>query len=335
MDIDIDDELNKKEQLKSELVQYLQSGHINFLIGSGASCPAIETFSDIEAQLDAALEDPKELSSKLSDFFKTIFDDQLHLIEDLDLILDQNTQNVLDQYEIFIDHIEQLLHTRRNKLIPTQATIFTTNYDLYLEAACEGRANIRLNDGFLRNPTLGSKPKFSTSHFFTTLLDNSYSFNYEVKVPSINLIKLHGSLSWVRSDGDIVYDVTRDNFIKDNPEKHIALILPSKDKFRETVLGQIYSDLLRTYTIELSKENALLLVFGFSFEDEHILDLTLKALRNPTLKIYIFCYSNEDEKNYESKFEGYSNVACITPNDLSCEKVEFSNFNDMLDIRSI
>lgn len=334
MDVDYDDELSKKESLKSELVQYLQSGHINFLIGSGASHPAIETFSDIESQLNAALENKVEYSSILSGFFKTIFNDQKHLIEDPDLILDDNTHNVLNNYKTLINHIEQLLHTRRNKLIPTQATIFTTNYDLYLEAACEGRANIRLNDGFLRNPTLGSKPKFSTSHFFTTLLDNSYSFNYEVKVPSINLIKLHGSLSWVRSDDDIVYDVTKDNFIEDDPVKRIALILPSKDKFREIVLGQIYSDLLRTYTIELSKENALLLVFGFSFEDEHILDLTLKALRNPTLKIYIFCHSNEDEKTYESKFESYSNVVCITPNDLSCEKVVFSNFNDMLDIRS-
>ncbi|WP_228715105.1 hypothetical protein [Klebsiella pneumoniae] len=42
------------------------------------------------------------------------------------------------------------------------------------------------------------------------------------------------------------------------------LVLPRKDKFRETLLENVYYDLLRTYSNELDKEGSLLIVFGFS-----------------------------------------------------------------------
>ena len=50
--IDVD---AKKETAPELLVPYLQSGTLNFLIGSGASFPAIKTAGYIEAQINSLL----------------------------------------------------------------------------------------------------------------------------------------------------------------------------------------------------------------------------------------------------------------------------------------
>ena len=89
-----------------------------------------------------------------------------------------------------------------------------------------------------------------------------------------------------------------------------SIILPRKEKFKETLLNQIYYDLLRIFANELDKENTLLIAEGFSFADEHIFEITKRALKNPTLKLIIFCF-NKEPSEYESKFSSYNNVDII------------------------
>ena len=43
--------------------------------------------------------------------------------------------------------------------------------------------------------------------------------------------------------------------------------------------------MLRIYANSLELENSLLIVFGFSFSDEHVREVTVRALRNATLKV--------------------------------------------------
>jgi len=103
------------------------------------------------------------------------------------------------------------------------------------------------------------------------------------------------------------------------------IILPIKDKLRETLLDRIYYNLLRIYANELDKENTLLIAEGISFEDEHILDITQKALRNPTLRLIIFCYQIGDVGKYESKFGQYNNVNIIFKVGSNLGFAEFNN----------
>ena len=108
-----------------------------------------------------------------------------------------------------------------------------------------------------------------------------------------------------------------------------SLVLPKKDKFKETILNQTYYDLLRIYTNELDRENTLLIAEGFSFADEHLLSLTKRALKNPTLKLIVFCYDKSPEE-YEDKFSPFNNVDIVYS-----EKgnIDFDKFNSiMLDI---
>src|SRR4029079_4409722 len=75
-------------------------------------------------------------------------------------------------------------------------------------------------------------------------------------------------------------------------EELLVVVNPTKEKFKHTLLNQTYYELLRIYSNELEKENAFLLVIGFSFADEHIREITLRAANsNPTLLIWVVAHS--------------------------------------------
>lgn len=94
----------------------------------------------------------------------------------------------------------------------------------------------------------------------------------------------------------------------------LCIVNPAKKKFEETVLEQSYYDLLRIYANELDRNNSLLIVFGFSFADEHILGLTKRAIRsNPQLIVIISCYTREDATRYQSLFPNADNVYLLIP----------------------
>jgi hypothetical protein len=71
----------------------------------------------------------------------------------------------------------------------------------------------------------------------------------------------------------------------------IQIVNPEKTKFASTVLNKTYYELIRRFANELEKENSVLLVHGFSFRDEHLRDLVLRAsATNPTLQVIVFCF---------------------------------------------
>lgn len=76
----------------------------------------------------------------------------------------------------------------------------------------------------------------------------------------------------------------------------LQIVWPTKQKFHDTVLDVIYYEQLRRLTNQLEVRNSVLIVAGFSFADEHIRKLILRAAdTNPTLKVIILCY-DEDAK---------------------------------------
>ncbi|BBY63937.1 hypothetical protein [Mycolicibacterium helvum] len=80
----------------------------------------------------------------------------------------------------------------------------------------------------------------------------------------------------------------------------LGIVNPDKRKFASTVMNETYYELIRRFANELEKENSVLLVHGFSFRDEHLRDLVLRAARtNPTLLVIVFCYSRGDRRSYE------------------------------------
>ncbi|XBS69180.1 SIR2 family protein [Acerihabitans sp. KWT182] len=303
-----------------------QSANINFLIGSGASLPAINVLGEIENELQELIrnEEENEYFNKAAEFLKAVWFANNILIgrnhsgESFSPDMIEKTEQTKNNYAEFLFSIEKILTRRRTGLLPRRVNIFTTNYDLFIEYAATKNHNLEFNDGFSRRVSLYNQSAFDAKSFYRSIHATGNLYNYSVELPTVNLIKLHGSLSWKKNDNDIIY------VLQDLPPKRFsgrihrkkwvnahALILPRKDKFKETLLENVYYDLLRTYSNELDKEGTLLVVFGFSFADEHIELLTKKALRNATLKILVFAYNEASRDIFEAKFSEFSNVEIV------------------------
>lgn len=89
-----------------------------------------------------------------------------------------------------------------------------------------------------------------------------------------------------------------DNFY--NVYCQLPVVNPTKEKFADTVFQQTYYQMLRMLSFELEKDNSVLVVFGFSFADEHIREIVRRSMMNPHLKLYIICYSKEAELSIRS-----------------------------------
>lgn len=98
----------------------------------------------------------------------------------------------------------------------------------------------------------------------------------------------------------------------------LGIVNPDKRKFATTVLNETYYELIRRFANELEKENSVLFVHGFSFRDEHLRDLVLRAARtNPTLQVIVFCYSRGGSAAFESLLPETEikngNIQLVTP----------------------
>lgn len=323
------------EELRKRLLRSFQSGHINFLLGSGASQPAISTAGSIEAEIVGLISagDDEGAYAKLYAFLEAVHEPTNKLINDVD---NEDNRATLRCYELLLKSIEEILLARRTTILPRQATVFTTNYDLFLEKASAACPSTILNDGFNRRPSLGHQMEYSSRNFFRATYNTGNLYDYRVEIPSINLIKLHGSLSWVKNKDDILlrveamklldHDGTHEERMKFITAR--AVVLPQAAKFRETVLDRTYYDLLRIYANCLDRENTMLIAFGFSFGDEHIRDITMRALKNPTLRLMIFAFNASARDGFAQMFDQYNNVEIVARGDE--EELHFQHFNDLL-----
>lgn len=323
------------EEIRKTLARSFQSANINFLIGSGASYPAIPTAGVVEAEIASLFEAGNEDAAylKLYDFLATIQVPTNGLIAE---VSDLKNLTTVAKYSEYLGILEAILSERRTSLLPKQATIFTTNYDLFIEQAAVSYTAMRLNDGFSRVPSLSARAEFSSRTFFTTTSSSGNLYNYKVEIPSINLIKLHGSLSWKKDGDSVVFSVLHTPLLSAGKtavdvKKFVdgyAVALPEARKFHTTLMDSTYYELLRIYNNELDREGTLLVSFGFSFGDSHILGITKRALKNPTLKLAAFAFSETDREMLLKRFDGCNNVDIIAP--ISAKNIDFAGFNSVL-----
>lgn len=326
-----------KDELLDRLMKMFQSANINFLFGSGASYPAISVAGDIEAEISSLFQGGKntDAEKKINDFLHGIQAPMNDLIRGA---ANANNDTVLASHREFLSTLQNILVERKSSTLRRQATVFTTNYDLFFEKASESLASLVVNDGFKRSPNLSGKCLLATEAFFDATLHTGTLYNYTVEIPAINLVKIHGSLSWARRDDEIYFEVSSKDALTDadkaehaNIKKYndkFSLILPQKGKFRDTLMDRVYYDLLRLYSNQMDKENTLLIAFGFSFVDEHIFDITKRALKNPTLKLVIFSYDEASAEKFKQKFSAYNNAEIVTPS--PGKTIDFAKFNEAL-----
>ncbi|NLK37170.1 MAG: DUF87 domain-containing protein, partial [Epulopiscium sp.] len=111
--------------------------------------------------------------------------------------------------------------------------------------------------------------------------------------------------------------------------EQLQIVNPTKEKFDTTIMNIAYHELIRIFSNELEKENSVLLVYGFSFKDEHILEITKRSIVNPTLQIYIFCYDDISAEEMMHHFQVAKNHNIFLVR-MQNEEFQLNRLNDIL-----
>ncbi|HQU71404.1 MAG TPA: SIR2 family protein, partial [Calditrichia bacterium] len=176
--------------------------------------------------------------------------------------------------------------------------IFTTNYDRFIEAGADA-AGLSLIDRFI-----GSlNPLFRSSRLDIDIHYNPPGIRGEPRYLEgvAKFTKLHGSLDWLNSWGQIrkmgipfgakevhpYLDVPGTN----GEEALGLMIYPNDAKDRETSLFP-YIELFRDFAASICRPNNVLITYGYSFGDEHINRIIEDMLIIPSTHLVIISHGD-------------------------------------------
>lgn len=270
------------------------------------------------------------------------------------------------EYVRFLNSINHIISRRNVNLIDKQINLFTTNIDDFMEKAAEKTMIEFNDGFKGHIEPVFSEDSFSTiKSKSSTLYQNNSAipvFNLLKIHGSINWMIKDGSeitydakLSLIRNLSDALNEQFKEQFIgitgkskieeleKAASEKlllygeegynhfnqlysKLVMINPTKAKFRETVVDYHFYELMRIYSNALERSSSLLIVAGFSFADEHIANITMRAANaNPTLQVIIFAYNGNAKEDIKSilgkKGICNNNISIISPEDFKAAAV--------------
>lgn len=264
------------------------------------------------------------------------------------------------EYVRFLNSINHIISRRNVNLIDKQINLFTTNIDDFMEKTAEKTMvefndgfKGHIEPVFSEDSFSTIKSKSSTLYqnnspipVFNLLKihgsinwmtkDNS-EITYDAKLSLIRdlsealneqfkkqLIEItdkskNEELGIKASENDLLYGEGGYNHFNQLYSK-LVMINPTKAKFRETVIDYHFYELMRIYSNALERSSSLLIAAGFSFADEHIANITMRAANaNPTLQIIVFAYNEHAKEEIKSilgkKGICNNNIFIISPQD--------------------
>lgn len=309
-----------KEELKAFLLASLQMQHVVVLAGSGTSLgnvtrgPSMWTLWDHCVHTNPGATSGTSIISPLA---QLVIDEigydasadkqnieallsrcdaflQVKASKDVATFIKESKKTILKKCSEFIDptdskqlasHRTFLHRLSRRRVRDSRLKLFTTNYDLCFETAA-GRQGLVVLDGFSF-----TQPRQFDPRFFLYDIVRRPTTGDEVGTPLegvFHIYKLHGSVNWARKgDNDIEVDP--------NPTPDSAcLIYPAKGKYQQSYL-QPHLELVSQYLSVLREPNTCLIVTGFGFNDDHLSEPILAAVRtNPHLRLIIVNPSADD-----------------------------------------
>lgn len=288
-----------------QLRYFAMTKRLNFLIGSGTSVPAIPLMSFFKSEDISDEEANNLLSDKVKEVSKKVLEDISNANDE------EKIKAVLKRYSEFIKVILQLLYHANSRQVTKNINIFTTNYDLFIEKALD---ELMKYESFVFND--GSNGYFNrildSANYNKSVAYRGLNDNYLNELPTLSLIKPHGSMNWERGQEDNI-------LIRQSVVENPVVVKPTGLEGQETFLNNHFHDMLRVFQLELDKPQSILIVIGFSFQDKHIAKMLNRSLKNPELNVFIFCYSESDKQKILTNL-GLSdcprNLNIIVPNEL-------------------
>lgn len=169
--------------------------------------------------------------------------------------------------------------------------IFTTNYDRYIEYACD-MTGILILDRFVgKISPIFRKNKLELDYHY-----NPPGIRGEPRYVEgvIKFTKLHGSLDWQFKENEIIKASLPFGAIDSHPElveepfDHIV-IYPNSDKAVETTFYP-YSELFRDFSNAVCRPNCAVVTYGYGFGDSHVNNTLKEMLTVPSTHLVIISW---------------------------------------------
>jgi hypothetical protein len=354
-----------KDELKGFLLSSLQMQHVVVLAGSGTSLgpvtkgPSMWTLWDYcvnenpgtgtaarvtsptvakvmdEIGYDLAREG-KNIEALLSHCEAYL---QVKSSADVTTFITDSKKLILDKCSGFIDpadpsqlaaHRTFLHRLSRRRVRDSRLKLFTTNYDLCFETAA-GKQGLVMLDGFSF-----TQPRQFDPRFYLYDIVRRPTTGDDIGSPLegvFHMYKLHGSVNWSRkADNEIV--------VEQNPSPDSAcLIYPARGKYQQSYV-QPHLELISQYFSVLREPNTCLIVIGFGFNDDHLSEPILAAVRtNPHLRLIVVNPSADSltQQSFEqNKYWGTLFDLARQGEDVWLIKAKFGDFAEMIpDLKSL
>lgn len=165
-------------------------------------------------------------------------------------------------------HEQFLRRLARRSNRKQRAKLFTTNYDRCFEEAAR-QARLIVNDGF----SYSLPATFEASNFNYDVVTRGTDGERQDFVPNLfHLYKVHGSIDWERAAGSSeVHKVA-------SPTRPV-LIYPRNSKY-ELAFEPPYLEMIAAFQSSLRQSNVGVLIVGFGFNDNHLAEPILSAVRS-------------------------------------------------------
>lgn len=327
-----------RSRIEPWLTSLFQSEHLSLLCGSGItnaisflaygkSGTTMEdiTFSNYKDEIGAAV----DASAKASGREKGNMEDKIRVANDLlrglKVLGDENAVKLEEElHTIITNFATSLLSSEKEIAISSEdkrenayralinfllsfasrtgnkerLNIFTTNYDRLIEVGAE-LAGIHLMDRFVGT----IMPIFRSSRLNLDLHYNPPGIRGEPRYLEgvARITKLHGSLDWVQSGGEIrriglPFGAANINPYLEAPGLQGAdalklMIYPNSAKDRETA-EYPYVELFRDLAASICRPNSTLVTYGYGFGDEHINRVLSDMLTIPSTHLVIISYDD-------------------------------------------
>ena len=226
---------------------------------------------------------------------------------------EESIRENLDDYIQFLKSVIDVINLSNSRQTPKSVNLFTTNYDLYIEKAVDeliGTRRFVFNDG--ANGYF--KRVLESSNYNRVVSYKGLNANYISEIPSVSLIKPHGSMNWFEMNETIIIG----SEVAETPK----IVKPTGVEEKDPYLDNHYYEMLRVFQLELDKPQSVLFIIGFSFQDQHIGKMVKSALQNPEILIIAFGYLDGDEQAYLSNLnievnKVPKNLRIYTPKDFA------------------
>lgn len=200
------------------------------------------------------------------------------ILDECSKFLKPNDPSQLESHSVFLHRLSR----RRGR--DSRMKLFTTNYDLCFEKAA-GKLGLVALDGF----SFTYPRHFDPRYFLFDIVRRPIT-GEDAGAPLegvFHLYKLHGSVNWSRTQESGIEIVE-----KPGPDQ-ACMIYPAKGKYQQSYI-QPHLELMSQYLASVREPNTCLVVVGFGFNDDHLSEPILAAVKsNPHLRLIIVNRSAE------------------------------------------